>query len=677
MSLSQLRNIGIIAHVDAGKTTATERILYYTGKNHRAGDVHHGNTTTDYSQEERKRGITIYSATTTVFWRQHQLNIIDTPGHIDFNIEVNRSLRVLDGAVVLFDAVAGVEPQTETNWRLADQYEVPRVCFINKMDRVGANFFRTVNMIKERLNTPVAVLQLPIGCEDGFQGIVDILEEVAWFWPEENSAMASYRVEKIPENMSEEVQHYRKRLLETLSDLYDPILEAYLSESSVDSKQLKQAVRQATLENNLVPVLCGSAFKNKGVEGLLNAMVDYLPSPAERKPVQGFNPDESVELERNHHVDEPFCALLFKVVNDRHGSLSFIRIYSGKLEPGMTILNTHSQQKERIGRLYEMHAEKRKPKTDAQAGEIVAITGLKSATTGDTLCDPDAPILLESITVHEPVINMALEAPNESTLPALITALHGLVKEDPSLCLHHNSETDQLILSGMGELQLEVTINKLRNELNIPVLVGRPKVSYRETITTATTVRYRYKRQDGGPGQFAELELRMEPLERGAGFLFESAVSGGVIPKEFIPSVETGIRHATSLGAVEGYPMVDIKVTLLDGKYHEQDSSPVAFEKAATLAFQQGIKEACPVMLEPMMLMSINIPVDNIGHCIGDLSKRRGLILDQTMNACDIDISAHVPLANLFGYIGDLRTLTSGRGNFTMQLSHYREVVNG
>lgn len=674
MTLSKLRNVGIIAHVDAGKTTATERILFYTGKSHKAGDVHHGNTTTDFSPEERKRGITIYSAATTVFWRKHQLNIIDTPGHIDFNIEVNRSLRVLDGAVVLFDAVAGVEPQTETNWRLADKYEVPRVCFINKMDRLGADYIRTITMIKERLGANAAMLQLPIGSEDHFEGVVDLIAERALIWPDDNLEMASYQVTAIPEAFVEDAKHYRQALIEQLAEFDDGIMSAYLSEQPIDADALIEAVRRGTLKGQLVPTLCGSAFKNKGIEPLLNAMVDFLPSPNDRKPITGLSMDLDDEIERDHRVEEPLSALAFKVVSDKHGVLTFVRIYSGVLEPGMVALNTSTQQKERVGRLYEMHADKREPKATAKAGDIVAIVGLKATATGDTLCDVSAPIVLESISAPEPVIDIALELESHSAQAALIASLQGIVKEDPSLHLRQDNETGQLILSGMGELQLEVSLNRLRDEFDVAVKAGKPKVAYRETITRTASLRYRYKRQDGGPGQFAELELRLDPLERGAGFQFESTITGGVIPKEFIPSIEQGIMKAAESGVVEGYPLVDFKVTLLHGDYHEQDSSMVAFEKAASLAFKQIAASAKPIMLEPVMSVHVDTPIAYVGDCIGDLSKRRGLITEQIPGSTIAEIKAHVPLTNMFGYIGDLRAMTSGRANFTMQFARYEKV---
>ena len=543
------------------------------------------------------------------------------------------------------------------------------------MDRLGADYTRTVTMIKERLGANAVMLQLPIGSEDHFEGVVDLIAERALIWPDENLEMAPYQVSAIAEALVEEARHYRQVLIEQLAEFDDDIMSAYLSEQPIGADALTEAVRRGTLCGKLVPALCGSAFKNKGVEPLLNAMVDFLPSPSDRKPIKGFSVDLDEETEREHRVEEPLSALAFKVVSDKHGVLTFVRIYSGVLEPGMSVLNTSTQQKERVGRLYEMHADKREPKSKAKAGDIVAIVGLKATATGDTLCDVNVPIVLESISAPEPVIDIALELESHSAQAALMASLHGIVKEDPSLHLRQDNETGQLILSGMGELQLEVSLNRLRDEFDVAVKAGKPKVSYRETITRSALLRYRYKRQDGGPGQFAELELRLDPLERGAGFQFESTITGGVIPKEFIPSVEKGIVNAAEAGVVEGYPLVDFKVTLLDGAYHEQDSSMVAFEKAASLAFKQIASSAKPILLEPVMSVQVDTPIDYVGDCIGDLSKRRGLITEQIPGSAMAEIKAQVPLTNMFGYIGDLRAMTSGRANFTMQFAQYEKVL--
>ena len=674
MKLSKLRNIGIIAHVDAGKTTATERILYYSGKSHKAGDVHYGTTTTDFSPEERKRGITIYSAATTVFWQQHQVNIIDTPGHIDFNIEVNRSLRVLDGAVVVFDAVAGVEPQSETNWHLADKYGVPRICFVNKMDRVGADYWRTIRMIEDRLGVVPVPIQIPVGHGDEFRGVIDLIAQQTYLWPDENSNMKRYQKQSIPADRVMEVEQYRQRLFEAVVEFDEETLEAYLDGRAVTEQQLRTALRKGTLANRIVPVLCGSAFKNKGIEPLLDAVVAYLPSPEDRPAVEGIDPVNGADAVRTNAVAAPFAGLAFKIVTDKHGSLTFVRVYSGRLVPGDTILNPMSGRKERVGRMYEMHADKRETKDCAQAGDIVALAGLKYTTTGHTLCDPIHPLILENIAVPEPVIDIAIETVNSAYQTLLVKHLHGFVKDDPSLSMRTDPESGQLILSGMGELQLEVTLNRLAEDFGISVKTGRPKVSYRETISRGSEIQYRYKKQDGGPGQFAELRVKFEPLERGHGIEFVNAITAGAVPKEFIPSVETGIRRAAETGVIAEYPLVDFKATLLDGDYHEQDSSPFAFEIAASLAFKEAVKQAGPVLLEPVMSVEVTTPSDYLGDCIGDLNRRRGLIQNQRLGSSMSVIEAHVPLATMFGYIGDLRALTSGRANYTMQFEHYAVV---
>lgn len=670
-NLSTLRNIGIIAHVDAGKTTVTERILYYTGKTHKTGDVHHGTTTTDFSPEERKRGITIYSAATTVFWQDHQLNVIDTPGHIDFNIEVNRSLRVLDGAVVVFDAVAGVEPQSETNWRLADKYRVPRICFVNKMDRMGANFERTVAMIQDRLGAIAVPLQIPVGTEDNFQGVVDLISMQVVLWNADNSNMEPYWLAEVPSALMSIALQQRQQLIEAVADADEQVMTAYLEGGMVSDMDLLRAIRAATLQGKAVPVLCGSAYRNKGVELLLDAVVRYLPAPDNRNHLVGINPESGAQIERAMSAQMPFAALAFKVVNDKHGSLTFVRVYSGSKATGDIILNSVTGQKERIGRMYEIHADKREPRDIVYAGDIVAFAGLKNTTTGNTLCDVTAPIVLESIEVPVPVIDIAIEADKSVDQHSLMKGLHSLVSEDPSLSLRQDAESGQLILSGMGELQLEVTMAKLEADFGVSVCTGKPRVAYRETITQLQELNYRYKKQDGGPGQFAEIMLRIEPLENGEGFVFESQVAGGAIPREFIPGVEAGIKRAASIGVVAGYPVVDFKATLMDGAYHAQDSSVIAFEKAAFLAFQQAAAKAGPVVMEPIMKVAVQTPADYIGDCIGDLVRRHGLIQSQTQIGSGVEIQASVPLSQMFGYIGDLRAMTSGRASFTMQFERY------
>ncbi|MEJ2610704.1 MAG: elongation factor G [Candidatus Thiodiazotropha sp.] len=677
MKLTKLRNIGVIAHVDAGKTTATERILFYSGKSHKVGDVHYGTTTTDFSPEERKRGITIYSAATTVFWQKHQVNIIDTPGHIDFNIEVNRSLRVLDGAVVVFDAVAGVEPQSETNWRLADKYGVPRICFVNKMDRVGADYLRTIEMIKTHLGAVPVPVQLPVGQEENFCGVIDLITQKYYLWPDDNSIMQCYQEQPVPEEMGENVECARRQLIEAVVEFDDAALEAYLNGESVSEQQLRNAIRSGTLANRIVPVLCGSAFKNKGVEPLLDAVVAYLPSPQDRPAIAAIEPVDGKDIMRLSSNAEPLACLAFKIVTDKHGTLTFVRIYSGQLTTGDIMLNTVSGHKERVGRIYEMHADKRESKAFAQTGDIVALSGLKHTATGHTLCNPEHPLILESISVPDPVIDIAIEPKSLADQTMLMKCLHSLVKDDPSLSMRSDSETGQLIMSGMGELQLEVTLNKLVDDFGVLVNTGKPKVSYRETISRTREIQYRYKKQDGGAGHFADLLLKFEPLERGAGIEFINSITGGLIPKEFIPSVEAGVRRAADTGVAFGYPLVDFKATLLDGDYHKQDSSPYDFEIAASLALREVVVQAEPRLLEPVMLVEVTTPSDYLGDCIGDLNRRRGLILNQQPGRSMVVIDAHVPLATMFGYIGDLRALTSGRANYTMQFDHYAIVPSG
>jgi elongation factor G len=661
MRNNKLRNIGIIAHVDAGKTTTTERILFYTGENHRVGEVHLGTTTMDFDPQERDRGITINSAATTVFWRETQINIIDTPGHIDFNIEVNRSLRVLDGAVVLFDGVAGVEPQTETNWRLADKYGVPRICFVNKLDRIGADFYRVVDMIGERLGVTPLVLQLPIGKEGEFRGVVDLLNMQALVWPA-NAAVSAFQVEPIPANLLEQAALYRARLIETVVEQDEHALAAYLDGQMPTVDVLRACIRKGTVSAAFVPVLTGSAFKNKGVEPLLDAIVDYLPAPGDLR-------HEAVDIGAD--PDAPLAALAFKVVNNDHGALIFVRVYRGRLRPGDMVLNANTGKKERISRLYEMHADKKQERTQAEAGDIVAIVGLKETVTGHTLCDPDHPLVLEQITVPEPVIDVAIEPKTQADQQNLSKALHVMLREDPSLRLRQDPDSGQMILSGMGELQLEVTLEKLRSVHAVDLRAGKPQVAYRETITRSAEVHYVHKKQTGGPGQFAELELRLTPLAPGEGLQFESLVVGGAVPREYIPSVEAGIRNAARAGVLAGFPTVDFKATLVDGSYHERDSSTMAFELAAAAAFREAVAKAGPVLLEPVMAVEVQTPTANVGDCIGDLNRRRGLIRSQEQRNSGSVIEAHVPLKEMFGYIGSLRALTSGRAQFSMQFDHY------
>lgn len=655
MRNKKLRNIGIIAHVDAGKTTTTERILFYTGENHKMGEVHEGTTSMDFDPREIAHGITINSAATTVFWNDSQINIIDTPGHIDFNIEVNRSLRVLDGAVVLFDGVAGVEPQTETNWRLADKYGVPRIAFINKLDRVGADFLRVVDMIEERLGATPLVLQLPIGVEENFRGVVDLLEMQAYVWHSDDASVP-FTKEAIPPELQAQAEKYRARLIESVVEFDDAALASYLEGRTPDVATLRACIRKAVTGGDAVAVLAGSAFKNKGVQPLLDAIVDYLPDPA------------------SEAADAPLQALAFKVVDSDHGSLTYVRVYEGRLRAGDVVLNANTGKKERISRLYEMHAKKKLEREVAEAGEIVALVGLKDTSTGHTLSDLQHPVILEQISVPDPVIDIAIEPKTQADQQGLSRALQSILREDPSLRVRQDGESGQTILSGMGELQLQVTLEKLLAEFGVDVVVGKPQVAYRETIAAKAEVHYVHKKQSGGPGQFAELTLRLEPLERGAGLQFESLVVGGAIPREFIPAVESGVRHAAAVGVLGGFNTVDFKAVLVDGSYHERDSSTMAFELAAAAAFREAAAKAKPTLLEPMMAVEVLTPLDHVGDCIGDLNRRRGLIRGQDQRNNGATLQAFVPLKEMFGYIGHLRAMTSGRAQYSMQFDHYAEA---
>jgi elongation factor G len=665
-----LRNIGIIAHVDAGKTTTTERILFYTGANHRVGEVHDGNTTMDFDPQERARGITINSAATTVFWHDAQINVIDTPGHIDFNIEVNRSLRVLDGAVVVFDGVAGVEPQTETNWRLADKYHVPRLAFINKLDRVGADFARVVQMLRDRLGVTPLVLQLPIGAEDTFRGVVDLLGQRALLWS--GVAGEPFEIAPIPDAMHVAASAWRERLIEAVVEQDDDLLAAWLNGVEPSAEQMRAGIRRGTLAGAFVPVLTGSAFKNRGVEPLLDAIVDYLPAPGE---VMG---DQAVGEERQPECDPdgPLAALAFKVVADEHGTMTFVRVYRGRLQAGDTVLNTVTGRTERVSRLYEVHADKHEERASLQAGDIAAIVGLKDTLTGHTLTanTPAAranPLVLEQIVVPEPVIDISVEPKTQGDSQQLGKALHALVKEDPSLRVSHDAESGQTILSGMGELQLEVTLEKLRTRHRVEVRAGRPQVAYRETISQVARVAHVHKKQSGGPGQFAEVTLELNPLARGEGIRFRSEVVGGAIPREYIPAVEAGVRRAAQTGVVGGFPTVDFEAVLIDGRFHERDSSTLAFELAAVAAFRDAAARAAPQVLEPVMAVEVITPAEHLGDVIGDLHRRRGAVRGQAPRGNASVVTAHVPLKEMFGYIGSLRALSSGRAQYSMQFDHY------
>jgi elongation factor G len=659
--LRQLRNIGVIAHVDAGKTTTSERILFYTGESHRIGDVNAGTTQLDFDPQERKRGITINSAATTVHWQGVQINLIDTPGHIDFNIEVNRSLRVLDGAVVVFDGVAGVEPQTETNWRLADQYRVPRLAFINKLDRVGADFLRVVTMMEERLGTKVLPLQLPLGAEGDFRGVVDLVGMRALVW-ERDDAREPYRVAEIPAELVALAQLHRARLVEAAVEHDDAALNAYLSGEPVDDATLRACIRRGTLVGAFVPALAGSAFRNRGVEPLLDAVIDYLPSPEDIRRAEG---------EPASDPQGPFAALAFKLVADDHGAKVFVRVYRGRLKRGDSVLNASTGRHERVARLYEVHADDHVEREELVAGDIAAIVGLKDTLTGHTLCDPAHPLHLEEISVPEPVIDVAIEPKTRDDLTGLSKALHALLREDPSLHMRQDAESGQTILSGMGELQLEVSIEKLRARHGVEVKVGRPQVAYRETVTQAVEVHHVHKKQSGGPGQFAEVRLRFAPLARGEGVRFASQIVGGAIPREFIPAVEQGIRRAAQTGAVSGAPVVDFEATLVDGGFHERDSSTLAFELAGFAAAREAFAKAEPVVLEPVMAVEVVTPVEHLGDVIGDLHRRRGIVRGQGQRGTAAVVDAQVPLSEMFGYIGQLRALSSGRAQYTMQFDHY------
>src|SRR5229473_3280202 len=671
-ALEKTRNIGIMAHIDAGKTTTTERILYYTGINYKIGEVHEGTATMDWMVQEQERGITITSAATTCLWRDHRVNIIDTPGHVDFTIEVERSLRVLDGAVAVFCAVGGVEPQSETVWRQADKYRVPRIAFINKMDRVGADYARVVQEIRDKLKAKPVLLQLPIGNEEKFTGVIDLIENRALFWDEDRLG-ANYRVDAIPAEQRAAAAAARDQLIEGLADHDDRVMELYLEGKTPDPAMLRAAVRAATLKIEVIPVLMGTAFRNKGVQTMLDAVVDYLPSPIDQPPVIG-KVDGKKEEERWPRDDAPFAALAFKIMTDPYiGTLTFLRIYSGRLESGSSVLNSTKGKRERIGRLVKMHANKREEITEVFAGDICAV-GLRDTTTGDTLCDPAHPIVLESIEFPEPVIQIAIEPKTKADQERLSEALQKLAKEDPSFRVSVNKETGQTLISGMGELHLEIIVDRMLREFRVDANVGKPQVAYRETIRRAAEAEGRFIRQSGGHGQFGVVELRIEPLAKGSGFEFVDATKGGSIPRNFIPSVEDGVREAMETGPLAGYPLVDIKATLLDGKYHEVDSSELAFKIAGSIAFKEAADKAKPVLLEPVMDVEVVTPQEFMGEVIGDLNARRGKILEMENRAGAQVITARAPLATMFGYATRLRSITQGRATYTMQFALYEPV---
>jgi elongation factor G len=672
--LARTRNIGIMAHIDAGKTTTTERILYYTGKNYKIGEVHEGSATMDWMVQEQERGITITSAATTCKWKDNWINIIDTPGHVDFTVEVERSLRVLDGAIAIFDAVAGVEPQTETVWRQADKYRVPRICFVNKMDRIGADFERTVEMIRDRLSAVPAVVQLPIGVEADFVGVVDLLRMKALIW--EEGMGDRWREQPIPAELAEAAEAAHHELIDVVSRFDDSVTETYLTEGDVTASDLSKAIRRLTIANQVVPVLCGSAFRNKAVQPLLDAVVDYLPSPLDLPPVTGTDIKGIEELERPADDQAPFCALAFKIMSDPHvGKLTYFRVYSGTIQKGSTVLNSTKDRKERIGRILQMHANHREDKDAAFTGDIVAAVGLKYTMTGDTLCDPDAPIVLESLRFPEPVIHVAVEPRTKADQDKLSKALAALAEEDPTFRVRTDEETGQTLISGMGELHLEVIIDRMLREFKVDAAVGKPQVAYRETIRRSVSgVEGRYVRQTGGRGQYGHVVIDLEPTGPGGGYEFVDRITGGVIPKEYIPAVDAGIQEALQNGVLAGYPMVDVRVTLVNGSYHEVDSSEMAFRIAGSMALKEAAKRADPVLLEPIMAVEVVTPEDYLGEVIGDLSSRRGKVEGMEQRGPNQVVRAQVPLSDMFGYATDLRSKTQGRATYTMQFHSYQEV---
>jgi elongation factor G len=678
VDLAQVRNIGIMAHIDAGKTTTTERILFYTGITYKIGEVHEGAAVMDWMEQEQERGITITSAATTCEWDGHTINIIDTPGHVDFTVEVERSLRVLDGAVAVFDGVAGVEPQSETVWRQADRYQVPRICFINKLDRVGAEFHRCVDMLISRLNATPLVLQLPIGAEADFKGVIDLVEMKALVWPEEAAKGEMYNTVDIPETHVEAAREWRDRLIETLAEGDDEIMELYLEGTEPTRDQIIAGIRRATIANNLNPVVCGTAFKNKGVQPMLDAVVRYLPSPLDIGAVKGHAVgQEETVVEREPKDDAPLSTLAFKIMRDQHlGKLTYIRVYSGTLTAGTAVLNSTKGNKERIGKIYQMHANKREEIEKVTAGHIVAVQGLKNTTTGDTLCAPEAPVVLESMNFPAPVISVAIEPKTKSDQEKLGVAIQSLAEEDPTFVVRTDEDTAQTIIAGMGELHLEVLVDRMRREFKVEANVGKPQVAYRETIRkTVERYDYTHKKQTGGSGQFAKVQIALGPTGGGdGGYEFENKVTGGRIPREYIPSVDAGCQEAMEFGVLAGYPMVDVKVTLLDGGYHEVDSSEMAFKIAGSMAFKEAARKADPVLLEPMMAVEVRTPEDYMGDVIGDLNSRRGQIQAMEEAFGMRVVRALVPLSEMFGYVGDLRSKTQGRANYSMQFDSYDEV---
>jgi elongation factor G len=672
--LDRYRNIGIMAHIDAGKTTTTERILYYTGRSYKIGEVHEGTATMDWMEQEQERGITITSAATTCFWRDNRINIIDTPGHVDFTIEVERSLRVLDGAVTVFDSVAGVEPQSETVWRQADKYGVPRICFVNKMDRIGANFFRCVDMIVDRLGAKPLVLQLPIGVESDFVGVVDLVAMKAVVWKDE-SLGAEFVVGEIPAELADQAAEYHEKLVEMAVEVDDEAMEAYLEGNAPSVETLKRCIRKGTISSAFVPVLCGSAFKNKGVQPMLDAVVDFLPAPTDVPDVKGVKMDSDEPVTRRSSDDDPFSGLAFKIMTDPFvGSLTFVRVYSGVLNAGTQVLNSTKDNRERVGRMLQMHANHREDIKEARAGDIVAIAGLKNTTTGDTLCDPLNAVVLERMEFPEPVIEVAVEPKSKGDQEKMGMALSRLAQEDPSFRVSTDPESGQTVIKGMGELHLEIIVDRMKREFKVEANVGAPQVAYRETITKTIEQDYTHKKQTGGAGQFARVKIRFEPLPAGGGFEFENGVVGGSVPKEYVPGVEKGLNLAKDTGVIAGFPVIDFKATLIDGAYHDVDSNVLTFDIASRACFREAMPKAGPKLLEPMMRVEVVTPEEYMGDVIGDLNSRRGQISGMDSRGNARVVSAMVPLANMFGYVNNLRSMSQGRATYTMHFDHYEQV---
>ncbi|NPA11936.1 MAG: elongation factor G [Epsilonproteobacteria bacterium] len=675
--IEKVRNIGIAAHIDAGKTTTTERILYYTGVSHKIGEVHEGAATMDWMEQEKERGITITSAATTCFWKDHQINIIDTPGHVDFTIEVERSMRVLDGAIAVFCAVGGVQPQSETVWRQANKYHVPRIAFVNKMDRIGADFYNVEKQIRERLKANPVPIQIPIGAEDNFKGVVDLVQMKALVWDDEAALGSKYEVQEIPEELREKAEEYREKLIESIAETDEELMEKYFAGEELSEEEIKKAIKKATLELEIVPMLCGTAFKNKGVQPLLDAVIDYLPSPVEVTWIKGFDPKTGEEISVNPSDDEPFSGLAFKIMTDPFvGKLTFTRFYSGIIKSGSYVLNSTKNKKERVGRLLRMHANKREEVPEFYSGEIGAIVGLKYTLTGDTLCDEKRPIILERMEFPDPVISVAVEPKTKADQEKMALALQKLAEEDPSFRVSTDEESGQTIISGMGELHLEIIVDRLKREFKVECNTGKPQVAYRETFKNQVEQEYKYAKQTGGRGQYGHVFIRLIPQEPGKGYEFVDLIKGGVIPKEYIPAVDKGIQEAAQGGVLAGFPVVDFKAELFDGSYHDVDSSEMAFKLAGSMAFKEGVKKANPVILEPIMKVEIEVPEEYMGDVIGDVNRRRGQVNSMEDSHGIKKINAFVPLSEMFGYSTDLRSMTQGRGTYSMEFDHYEEVPN-